>query len=318
MGEEMAETFGCEANPTGDPIGGGPGYRDIKTKGDFTVRTAEELLAALKKAKPGQVIFVPDGVEIDLAGHEEIPLPGGVTLASTRGKDGSPGAQISMKQKQKGIYYLFHTAGENVRLTGLLFEGPDGDNAQRNGYSHFLRTTHYGLEVDNCEIANWGYSAVSARLGASRLRVHHCSVHHCVGAAHDGYGVSLDQCDAYVIANKFAVIRNHAISGTGRPGTAYQAAYNFVEGNFDMHGGGDRGDGTSIAGDWTEIHHNTFKQVCALTALIRGISSQGNKVHHNWFMAPLKESIGYSKGELAKRNVNAYRNVYGAEKILEE
>ena len=35
------ESFGCEANPTGDPIGGGPGYRDIKSGGDFTVRTVK-------------------------------------------------------------------------------------------------------------------------------------------------------------------------------------------------------------------------------------------------------------------------------------
>ena len=56
------ETFGCEPNPTDDPVGGGVGYRNIHSKGDFTVRTAKELADVLKKARPGQMIYVPDGV----------------------------------------------------------------------------------------------------------------------------------------------------------------------------------------------------------------------------------------------------------------
>lgn len=140
MAQENIETFGCEANPTGDPIGGGPGYRDIKTSGDFTARTADEFLAALTRAQPGQVIWLPDGVEIDLAGRQNIPLPGGVIIAGTRGLGASPGARIFMKQKQKTGYCLFRTAGDHVRLTGLRFDGPDGDNDQRNGYSNLLGT----------------------------------------------------------------------------------------------------------------------------------------------------------------------------------
>ena len=50
------ETFGCEANPTGDPVGGGSGYRDIHATGDFIVKTKAELLSALKEGKAGQVV----------------------------------------------------------------------------------------------------------------------------------------------------------------------------------------------------------------------------------------------------------------------
>ena len=94
IAQDAEETFGCEANPTGDPIGGGEGYRDIIAEGDFTVRTADELAAALKAAKPGQVIYVPDGVEIDLAARSTLSIPAGVTLAGSRGLDGSSGGRM--------------------------------------------------------------------------------------------------------------------------------------------------------------------------------------------------------------------------------
>ncbi len=312
------EGLGCEANPTGDPIGGGAGYRNIFTNGDFTARTAPELLSALKQAQPGQRIFVPDGAEIDLTGQENIALSAGITLAGTRGLKDSPGGRIVMRRKQAGSYYLFRTAGDKVRVTGLKFEGPDGDNNQHNGYANLLATTHHGLEMDNCEVANWGYGAVVGQPGASGIYVHHSDIHHGQGAAHDGYGVSLDACDARVIANKLAAVRNHVIAGTGNPGTAYEAAYNWVDGNFDMHGGRDRGDGTDIGGDWIEIHHNSFQQPQAVNCITRGIPSQGARVHHNRFMAALETSAGGTREELAKRNIDAYRNFNAADRMLEE
>ncbi len=91
------QTYGCEANPTGDPIGGGEGYTDIRSTGDFIVRDREQLIEALKEARPGQVVFLPDGVEIDLTGQGALLLPEGVTLAGTRGKDGSAGARLFSK-----------------------------------------------------------------------------------------------------------------------------------------------------------------------------------------------------------------------------
>jgi len=62
------ETFGAECNPTGDPIGGGKGYRRVVGDAQFRVRTANELLAALQEATAGQVVRVEDGAEIDLEG----------------------------------------------------------------------------------------------------------------------------------------------------------------------------------------------------------------------------------------------------------
>jgi len=315
---ERDEGLGCEGNPTGDPVGGGPGYRAIFTNGDFIVRTTAELLGALQHAKPGQRIFIPAGATIDLGGQENIDLPPGITLAGTRGLNDSTGGRIVMRHKQNGSYYLFRTAGDHVRLTGLTFEGPDGDNGQHNGYANLLVTTHHGFEMDNCEVANWGYGAVVGQPGASGIYVHHSYIHHCQGAAHDGYGVCLDACDARIIANKLAAVRNHVIAGTGNPGTAYEAAYNWVDGNFDMHGGADRGDGTNIGGDWMDIHHNSFQQKHAVNCITRGIPSQNARLHHNRFAASLKTSSGYTKAELATRNITSYRNLNGPDNILEE
>jgi len=54
--EALRAIYGAYANPTGNPIGGGKGYNRILTKGDFTVSNAEELLAALRSARKGQVV----------------------------------------------------------------------------------------------------------------------------------------------------------------------------------------------------------------------------------------------------------------------
>ncbi len=309
--QENAETYGCEPNPTGDPIGGGPGYRDAIEAGDYTVTAAEELLTALREASPGEVVFAPDGVEIDLSGERSIALREGVTLAGTRGLDGSEGALIH--SETLGVNPLFVTAGNDVRLTGLRFRGPFAEREAIPELASLLVSQHDATEVDNCEIYDWNYSGVCGRLGASNLYVHHSFIHHCQYQGL-GYGVSLDQCDAYVIANVFDWCRHH-VACTGSPGGSYEAAYNLILENanghyFDMHGGRDRGDSTDIAGDWIEIHHNTFRSEAQRAVVIRGAPSQGADVHHNWFAAPPADTV------VSGGNTTVHENVYGPERTL--
>jgi len=311
--EEAKETFGCEANPTGNPIGGGAGYRDIITKGDFVVRTGEELVAALRKAKRGQVVFVPDGTDIDVTGLKDLTLPAGAVLAGTRGLNGSPGPRLFTTMRDTRP--LFKTGGDDVRLTGLRIEGPFGGTERLPTYAMCIATSHHNLEVDNCEIYNWNDVGVGGSTGGSRLRVHHCYIHHCTRGGL-GYGVSLGACDAYIIANKFDHCRHH-IASSGRPGCCYEAAWNLVMGHaishhFDMHGGRDRGDSTSIAGDWMEIHHNTFTKSGHRAVVIRGVPSQGANIHHNWFADPTSKTV------ISRGNTRVWRNVYGPDKTLEE
>ena len=311
--EETKETFGCEANPTGDPMGGGAGYRDIKTTGDFVVKTKDELLAALKAAKPGQVIFTPDGVEMDLTGQTGVYLPQGVTLAGTRGLNGSLGARLFTTDRT--TYPLFRTGGYGVRLTGLRFEGPFGERGRVPHYSCFFTISHPNVEVDNCEVYNWNTAGIEAVRGAAKVRVHHCYIHHCQQDGM-GYGVVMSECDVYIIANIFDWCRHNIASGGG-PGSAYEAAWNLVRPNtqsyhFDVHGGRDRGDGTEIASDWVDIHHNTFEGP-ARAVWISGVPSQGGEVHHNWF-----HSESLEKAVKAEANTRVYRNAIGPEKKLTE
>ena len=307
------ETFGCEANPTGNPIGGGTGYSEIFTDGDFTVRTVDEFFAALKKAKAGQRVFLPDGVEIDLTGRRNIDIPGGVTLAGTRGLNGSAGALLFTTLRES--HRLFRTTGDSARLTGLRFRGAYGGTKRVSDHSGFLSIGHFGTEVDNCEVFDFPVSGIGVSASALRVRIHHNFIHNCQRGGL-GYGISTGASDVRIIANKFDACRHHIASG-GRPGSGYEAAWNLVgphatSHHFDMHGGRDRGDATDIAGDWLLIHHNTFQGGRHRHVVIRGVPSQGAEIHHNWFVGPTGERV------ISRGNTKIFRNVHGPDKKLEE
>lgn len=307
------ETFGCEANPTGDPIGGGPGYRDIRTTGDLVVRTAAQLLEALKQAKEGQTIFIPDGVEIDLTGESGLVLPAGATLAGTRGLDGSPGARLFTTLRTTSP--LIRTGGDNTRVTGLRLEGPYAGPEKIPTFAKGLSIAHHGGQVDNCEIYNWNCVGIGVG-GGGDVRIHHNSIHHCQLSGY-GYGVSTGGANCFIIANRFDWCR-HDIASSGAPGDCYEAAWNWVGQNatshrFDMHGGRDRGDGTDTAGDWLHIHHNTFLDAKHRAVVIRGVPTQGADIHHNRFAQPTAKEAVSSGG-----NTQVHHNLCGPDGTLEE
>ncbi len=309
--ETAAETFGCEANPTGDPIGGGEGYRDIRSGGDIIVTSAEELVRALAGAQPGQVLFIPDGTTLELTGRPTLRIPNGVTLAGTRGLQGSPGALVV--RKDPGGTMLV-TGGDGVRLTGLRFQGAEGGADRVAASCSFFSIGHYGAQVDNCEIFDFNVSGIGVSDAAMGVYIHHNYIHHCQKGGL-GYGVSTNSSDVYIIANVFDYCRHH-IASSGSPGAGYEAAWNLVlehatSHHFDMHGGRDRGDSTNIAGDWLHIHHNTFRGTQRHVA-IRGVPSFGAEVHHNWFAGPAEKQV------VSGGNTRVYRNVYGPEKTPEE
>lgn len=300
-------TYGCEGNPTGDPIGGGAGYRDIFATGDCVATDREQFAEALKKARPGQVVFVPHGAEIDLSGLPSLSLPPGVTLAGTRGKSGSPGARLFATTFGR----MFATAGAGVRLTGLRFEGACAGTELVAASAYFLAINHDDARVDNCEISGFNVTGISVGKGAFKTRIDHNSIHHCQRGGY-GYGVAVGGgADARIIANTFDFCRHH-VASSGEPGAGYEAAWNLILENatashFDMHGGRDRGDSTDIAGDWMHIHHNTFRSPHVHVG-IRGTPSAGADIHNNWFVRPVEVSVR-STG-----NTRAFDNAFGPEK----
>jgi hypothetical protein len=308
--EINGQVYGARPDGTG-PIGGGQGYQRIVTDGDYRVSTVDELREALAKAQAGQVIFIPGDAELDCTGlifAEELRLeiPGGVTVASDRGHEGSPGALIYTDAFLK--WSLIQTLGPDVRLTGLRIRGPDPkrrlDHHRRafssglpdRGHSYYYRypvcegvsTKFSGLEVDNCELSGWNHAAVFLAAGRGH-HIHHCYIHHNQFNGL-GYGISHgggEEAVSLIEYNLFDYNR-HSIAGTGRPGNAYEARNNVevfhsLSHQFDMHGGADRGDGTNIAGDWMRIHHNTFRNPGVRAIAIRGVPQEGADIHHNWF-----------------------------------
>ncbi len=287
------------------PIGGGAGYSRIVTKGDYTATDPDSLLAALSKARAGQVVFIPGETEIDLTARVYIEklvveIPAGVTLAGNRGQDGSRGALLLSGALKTPV--LIRAAGPDIRVTGLRIRGPNPrrclDHHRRSfgkggtGRSYYYRlptangiqTDHPRLTVDNCDIAGFSHAGIDLAAGDGH-RVRHNVIHHCQYNGL-GYGVCHNTASSTIAFNRFNHNR-HSIAGTGRPGCGYVARNNVEEGVslshcFDMHGGRDRKDGTDIAGTSIEIANNTFRAP-QTPVKIRGVPQERCGVRRNWF-----------------------------------
>jgi hypothetical protein len=321
--------YGAKPNQLG-PLGGGNGYTNVVTKGDYTVKDLDSLLDALSKVKAGQVVFIPGETEIDLTARiyiEQIDLkiPEGVTLAGNRGQDGSQGAFLTSDTLNTPA--IIRTAGPNVRVTGLRIQGPNpkryldhhdrafGSGGRGREYyykfptSNGLVVEHPHVEVDNCVISAFAYAAVQLVKGDGQ-HIHHNYIHHCQYNG-VGYGICHDQASSLIEYNLFDFNR-HSIAGTGRPGCGYVARNNVELGVslshcFDMHGGRDRKDGTDIAGTSIEIYNNTFRAPTT-PVVVRGVPQEKCDAHHNWFLkhSDPKKAVGESSEKL-----KAFNNVYG-------
>ncbi|MBI3948020.1 MAG: right-handed parallel beta-helix repeat-containing protein [Armatimonadetes bacterium] len=328
----LDSVYGAEANPTGDPIGGGAGYRRVVRQGDHAVANAEEFLAALKQAKPGQVVYVAPDAKIDLSGHVGIQIPAGVTLAGNRGADGSPGPLLYNGKMPAGADFL--SAGENARVTGLRIKGPDCnieeinyDVVPRSGVKAIVARGP-GVEVDNCEIANFHHSGVLVQ--NRNAHIHHCFIHdvhaYPVGTGGGAHWSTL------IEANIIHWIW-HCVAGHGHPGDGYEARYNLIirrqtpkswaenytSHAWDVHNY--RPASTAkprrlIAGDRISIHHNTMQNTgpTSRSGLFRGVPREFAVVYNNWFSESNPE-MGVRQVE-PKGNVWVYNNVYGPEKAL--
>jgi hypothetical protein len=326
--------YGAKPDQQG-PIGGGDGYKNIVTKGDFTVKDLDALIDSLSKAKAGQVVFIPGETEIDLTARiyiEQLVLkiPAGVTLAGNRGQDGSQGALLTSDALNTPV--MIRAQGPDVRITGLRLQGPNPkrymDHHQRafgpggRGHDYYykfptsngIQTEHPRLEVDNCVISAFAHGGVDLAKG-ERHHIHHNYIHHCQYNGL-GYGVVHSAASSLVEFNLFDWNR-HSIAGTGQPGCGYVARNNVELGEslshcFDMHGGRDRKDGTDIAGTSIEIYNNTFRAP-NLAVNIRGVPEEKCEIHHNWFLRHgerRKAITGLSE------KTKAFDNLYGEKPAL--
>ena len=304
-------------------------YGINKTTKNYVVvhNNKTNLIEALKNANPGDVIYVGDGAEIDMTGERNILIPSGVTLASN---GGLIHADLDIKAAQ-----LFLITGPNVHITGLKFRGPgpyfEGDYDQtrlpdrvviRNPSLVGARciTARAPVEVDNCEFWYWSYSCILLQDQKDlRSHIHHNYFHDCCGTM--GYGIQINDGYPLIDYNVFDRCR-HAIAGTGQEGCSYEAAYNEVRSgvcdhyscfhSFDMHA---PGEGIFLlkpfvrAGDWIEIHHNTFSWTKGPAVIIRGIPRVGASIHDNWFYHDAIGGFG-TKGAVLQVNAKGHFDVF--------
>ena len=338
--EVDGKKYGAYVEEGAPPIGGGKGYSEIFTTGDYVVRTLAELTDALSKAQSGEVVFIEGNAAIDITTlviqGKYLELKEGVTLASNRGhtyEDGtvSTGGKIySTSMANRALY-----AYDNSRVTGLIFAGGDPNQHLEHhyrafsapnapGHSYYYSLTSVATDgihvvgnnvtVDNCEIAGFGDAGVNLYIGVKNAVVKYCYIHHNQ-ANGLGYGVChWDDAESVIEYNLFNYNR-HSIAGSGPADSYYTARYNVEMGEslshmFDMHGGRDRGDGTNIAGKYVDMYNNTFLSPMN-PYYMRGVPVEYQNFYHNIVLNP-KRNYNYSffTGE----NVKIYDNIFGIEK----
>ncbi len=307
------QTFSADLNPSGDPIAGGNGYSKILTEADAdaVVSTKSQLLAALSAASSGDVVFVDPSASIDMTGTLNTIIPGGVTLASDRGRSGSKGALLFTNQRPRlqDQNALLRAGGPGVRVTGLRLQGPTtviADRAHRESVGIYgIVTDATDFEVDNNEFYGWGLMAVKLD-PATGCYVHHNYIHHnrVTGA---GYGVWVAKGGpAEIDANLFDANR-HSIASSSNSTASWRGRYNVVldRGNghsFDRHSRDSRaqagldtfvennwfwGGGTNLAirGEaWgSATFSDNWTAASSLTRAVRIDTDQG--VNESWFTA---------------------------------
>lgn len=301
----------CGAIPGDDSFGGGAGYRDILTTGDYIVSNADELISAVGKAVAGQVIFVKGGAEIDLTDDQYtddliLNFAAGVTLASDRGLNGSTGALLITRKWDRKP--LIEVEGDSVRITGICIKGPDPtdhDRMHTSCYSHdwksFNHDRYYkvpmangisvagnNITIDNCELAGFSYAAITLNRGENHY-IHHNYIHHNIIKGL-GYGIAHGRATSLIEYNIFNYNR-HSIAASGHPGSGYEARHNIELGNaighnFDAHGGADRKDGTNIACRYVLMHHNIFMEKNYYPYWLRGAPEDRQEFNNNFVYKP--------------------------------
>lgn len=222
--DEGQSKFGAEANPTGQPVGGGAGYSAGPKPADarFQVGTLDELITSLKQAQSGDLIWIKPESTIDFTG-KRLEVPPKVVVASDRGLNGSLGSMLTTKHT--GDEY-FITLGDGARLSGLrirgsnpLFKHLDSQESDPSGYAVLC----VNGEIDNCDISQFRRGGVALFRTSDRSHIHHNHLHDI--AAYPvliGNGTG----DGHVIEANRIEWAWHAVGSNGSRGSGYIARYN--------------------------------------------------------------------------------------------
>jgi len=291
------------------PIGGGQGYQEIFQPEEATIyidaaALNDPMLGGLKgiieNAGAGDIIYIDDVLQINLAGIPTIDVPGGVSIVSGRGNGASLGARLyNSTDTTHGIE--FDLTGDNVRFSGLRIEGPwwwatlcqDPNDFDHSARMAICTNRYDNLRIDNCELYAWPYSPV--RIGKLELSdpsmgnvIENCYIHANIAVGY-GYGVVVVNGFATLSANVFASNR-HDISCAGTAGAGFEALCNNImpggtEANFESHRSQQNGVSNvgPDAGKFFWIHHNRFYATHKFNVHIEGRPEYQCRVENNIF-----------------------------------
>jgi hypothetical protein len=273
--------------------------------------------------------------ELDLRQSPVLEVPEGVTLAGNRGQNGAPGPLL--KFNRPGRAAIAARAGS--RVTGLRLQGADGPAVTAEGKRTENKTGAIAIgasgdkvEVDNCEIFEFHHSGVNVQ--ARGVHVHHCDLHDI-----HAYPVVVGDKAGLPVLVEANLIRYtwHAVAGTGKPGSGYEARFNLVKEAspkvyhdynlgrntfaFDMHEYRPALPAKWISATHIHVHHNTVLDLDkgqgiappSPGVVIRGIPLECADVHHNWFVHHADAQRIFQQRN-AVGNCRVHDNVYGPDR----
>lgn len=246
-------------------VGGGNGYLNKVDKKNVAYKEARDYATLKALTESGErYIYIPGDVNIELPMVKNaLVIKKGTTLFSDRGSQGSDGARLKVSYKDEQAYkFPVIVMESDTRLSGLRYEGPYGGTTTKNTTIGIQTVAgSRNIEVDNMEMWNWPWAAVSVKQ-ASDVRVHHSYIHNNI-KSQLGYGVVTQngKATAEVACNLFDKNR-HSIAGSGQSGEGYSAHHNLILNGggrgayhqFDMH----LYSSQKIAGEFMEVMQNWF------------------------------------------------------------
>ena len=206
--DENGTVYGAAGNEQ-SPIGGGEGYANIYTTGDYIATDDNSFFAAADAAKAGEVIFIPGDVSIDISDlryveYKDFTVNPGVIIASDRGLNGSGGGVLKFNDHLDVMFYL----SDDVQLSGLVLHGPDPD-LHRDISEYYplngIVTLGKNVVIENCEISGFSGKGIQAESGD--LTIRNCYIHHIRGIG-AGHGVWVGNADVTLEYNLFSNCRN--------------------------------------------------------------------------------------------------------------
>ena len=341
-------------------IGGGSGYSGIITGGTIEIsaydesnnlKTSEQLTSEIKNAvssaQSGDTIFIDPDCVINLS--ESIVIDKPLTIASSRGYNGSEGAQLLASDTFPGWAYIFDIKSSNVRLSGLRLRG----NKDRNLMAFCINAASFkdsqgnivhlkGIEVDNCDISYFilalkleETSDTNAQLTEDAFKIHHNYIHqnNLPNAISDyGYGITIGNAYPQIYANIFHNNR-HDIAATGYEKNGYNAYCNIMlegdseQANFDMHANRIYNPDNTFtmtykAGGFIHIHHNDIRDINPQAniypvgrpntlCLVDNNRFSASKIFGQGNTAIMQDCWGRTNSKEGYGNIVAVNNIYG-------